>query len=297
MGRNEAELQAILGNVSSYVFVVAAAGLALGLIAIVFFRRPRTDRNWLPGLDRVATFEERTANKVVVRNLRDWTFDQNGPVQKDWRDVLIDPETAASVWYFVDLFPRSDLFAHTFASFKVCGENGIEYLTLSIEIRKTVGQKYSPIRGLLNAYELIYLWSTERDVLGLRATAHGKQVYGYKVNLTSDQVKKVFQAFIKETKELAAKPRFYNTLASNCTSLLAHAVNRIGKTRIPFHYSYVLTGYADRYLHRLGFLGDGKQDFATIRAEAYLTEIIQSVSGCDAATFSRRIREAIRSHA
>ncbi len=45
------------------------------------------------------------------------------------------------------------------------------------------------------------------------------------------------------------------------------------------------------------YLGDGKQDFVTTRTEAYLTEKIQSVSGCDAATFSRRIREAMRSHA
>ncbi len=45
------------------------------------------------------------------------------------------------------------------------------------------------------------------------------------------------------------------------------------------------------------FLGDGKQGFVTTRTEAYLTEKIQSVSGCDAATFSRRIREAMRSHA
>ncbi len=45
------------------------------------------------------------------------------------------------------------------------------------------------------------------------------------------------------------------------------------------------------------YLGDGKQGFVTTRTEAYLTEKIQSASVCDAATFSRRIREAMRSHA
>ena len=98
--RCQVDLKIILGIVGSYVLVFAAASLALGLIVVVFFRKPRSDRNWLPGLDRVATFVERADNKVLARNLRDWTFDQNGLVTKVWRDVLIDPETAISVWYF-----------------------------------------------------------------------------------------------------------------------------------------------------------------------------------------------------
>jgi hypothetical protein len=56
--------------------------LALALIIVVFIHRPRADRNWQPGLDRLATFVERADNKVLARNLRDWTFDQNGPVTK-----------------------------------------------------------------------------------------------------------------------------------------------------------------------------------------------------------------------
>jgi len=53
---------------------------------------------------------------------------------------------------------------------------------------------------------------------------------------------------------LAEKPRFYNTLTENCTNALAYIVNDIVPRTLPYDISWQLTGYADLYLMKQGFI-------------------------------------------
>ncbi|HMP85395.1 MAG TPA: DUF4105 domain-containing protein, partial [Candidatus Paceibacterota bacterium] len=57
-----------------------------------------------------------------------------------------------------------------------------------------------------------------------------------------------------EAQKLQTTPRFYNTMTSNCTNLLADSANRVKKGSVPFHYSRLFTGYADDYMYKLGFI-------------------------------------------
>ena len=52
----------------------------------------------------------------------------------------------------------------------------------------------------------------------------------------------------------------------------------------------MLTGFADRYLHRLGYLGETDSDFAAIRSAGHLNTIVRANAGAGEKTFSQAIR-------
>ena len=58
-----------------------------------------------------------------------------------------------------------DAIAHIMLSF---GFAGRDYVTISIETRKEVGESYDTIRGFFRQYELIYIVGDERDLIRLR---------------------------------------------------------------------------------------------------------------------------------
>ena len=76
----------------------------------------------------------------------------------------------------------------------------------------------------------------------------------YRLEIPKEYQPRIFLKFVQETGELAATPRWYNTLANNCTSSLIRYVNESEPNAIPVHYSYVFTGKVDDYLEKLGYL-------------------------------------------
>ncbi len=76
----------------------------------------------------------------------------------------------------------------------------------------------------------------------------------YRVSVAKEHVARIFRQFVDETAALATTPRWYNTLATNCTSSLIAYVNKVEPDAIPWHYSFILTGRTDTYLGRLGYL-------------------------------------------
>ena len=85
------------------------------------------------------------------------------------------------------------------------------------------------------------------------------------------------------------KPRFYNTLTSNCTNLIwAHA--RMNPRRIPFSWKILLSGHAPSYLYDQGRL-DTSLPFDTLMKSSLINAIAQAAG--DASDFSQRIRTVL----
>ena len=74
------------------------------------------------------------------------------------------------------------------------------------------------------------------------------------MTVAPEYLARIIRQLTEETAALATEPRWYHTLATNCTSTLIQYVNEIEPDAIPWHYSYVLTGRTDDYLARLGYL-------------------------------------------
>ncbi len=275
------------------IFLLVLIAAAAGGMALIYSRTPSNDRDWAEPFTRLARFTPQADGTLHLANLRDWTFDESGPINRTWRDARFDSDQAAGLWFFMNIFPGSDRLAHTMLSFRFDTASGPRHVVLSVEVRKRKGQTYSALRGLFRTYEMMYVWSTERDALTDRALLRQEVLYGYRLNLTPQQVTEIFNAVVADTNALAATPRFYNTLTTNCTSALAAIVNKIRPGALPWHWSFILTGYADRYLHRLGYIGKPGADIADLRSAARLNDPVAKAAAAEAAAFSRLLRQSM----
>jgi len=283
------------------VLVILAIIVVSVLFAVLWLnlQQPRTNRNWEPEFANLTTFEDLGGGRWHLNNLRYWTWNESGPGEKFWGDRIVDENAVTALWYYVQPFGGWDGIAHTFLVFELGSEDGkaADYIGVSVEARREVGEAYSPLSGVFRAYELTYLWASEKDLLTRRAVYLPDELYGYRLNVPPQTARAALQHFIARTNELAARPRFYNTLFSNCTNELAKTVNGGSENFIPYHYSFVLTGFADRYLHSLGYLGENNRDFAAIRRDGHLNAIVGANAGASEKAFSQAIRAGLKAAA
>lgn len=270
------------------LFFIILTLIILGVALLTLLRSPRTDREWEPHQAPTPVFSPQTDGVWRLSPLREYAFDASGPVRTDWRDISLRPNDLSEIWFFVEPFAGWDGVGHTFLSFVFEGKSP-QVVSVSVEARKEVGEEYSALRGLFNAYELLYQWSTEQDIV-TRITQHlGHDLYAYKLDVSPEQARAILDHFIQRTNRLHARPRFYNTITSNCTNELAKAVNEAYPGALPWRREHVFTGRSDRYLLQRGFIaGDG--DYQEVRERANIREIISGLSIEDPDAFSARWR-------
>jgi len=254
--------------------------------AILYSEVARTDRNWEPKFEKQARFE-RTGDRLRLVNGRAFTFLPGGAEQAQWFDQSYDPENLVRIWYFVEPFSGSPVFAHSFVSFVFEGPDGRKVLSMSVEARKEKGEDYSPIKGLFREYELSYVWSTEKDILTRIAVSLDHKLYAYEMNVPPAQARQIFMHFVERTNALAGEPRFYNTIFSNCTNELAKAVNDAYPKALPWRWSWVFTGWSGRWLYDLGFVvSSNAENFKALQKHSDIQPIVKDVANLSADEFA-----------
>ena len=94
-----------------------------------------------------------------------------------------------------------------------------------------------------------------------RAVMMDRELYMYPLALSQAEAEAYLTALLEKTVSIEQRPRFYNTLTSNCTNELAKAAD------IPWHPAFILTGDADRALYlRKRISGEGR--FEEVHAKA-----------------------------
>ncbi|MEL6380023.1 MAG: DUF4105 domain-containing protein [Pseudomonadota bacterium] len=262
--------------IQSLFLIALLASLLLG--SVLLFSKPRSDRNWSPALARTAVFEERAPYTYHLKNMRQWEYAApDEAINKNWVETNVRAEDLSEVWFFIEPFGGNPIFAHSLLSFVFDdGASPPQTISVSVEARKEAGEPYSAVLGALRAYELSYIWSTEKDVLSRIAVKLDHQLFAYKLNLTHEQAILIFDHFVKRTNALAAKPRFYNTLHSNCTNELAKVVNEAFPKALPWHRSWVLTGKSGKWLHDLGYVGREEESFASLKARSDIQDLVKT---------------------
>jgi hypothetical protein len=264
--------------------IVAAAVAALAAIlgVLVALRRPSNERKWAPDQERLAHAEVR-GEVVTIRDIRNFTYRSTTDYTPAYYDKTFDLRKLDSLWFVVEPFGRHGA-AHTFVSFGFADE---DFLAISIEIRKEVGESFSVLRGLLREYEVMYVFGDERDLIGLRANHRKDEVYLYRIRATREGMREMFLSMIARANALREKPEFYNTLTNTCTTNLVDHVNRIVPGRVPFHTAVLLPATADRFAYDLGLL-DTSVPFAETKRAAKINDLAARWAGD--VEFSRRIR-------
>ena len=246
-------------------------------------KTPSNDRNW--STDQAVLPEIAIeGDSVSVKNIRNFSYTSETEYTPRYYDRTFPLSEVETAWYMVEPLSKIGI-AHTLVSF---GLRDGSYLSVSIEIRKEKGEIFSPLRGLLREYELMYVIADEQDVIKLRSNYRHDDVYLYKLNLPPEKVREYLVSLLQSADDFRAHPRFYNTLTHNCTSELVSHANILSPGRIPWSIKTLLPTYSAKLAYDLGLL-DRTLSFEELEQKSHINE--RALKYAADPDFSRRIRE------
>tara|TARA_X000000368_G_scaffold405088_1_gene381854 strand:- start:161 stop:1048 length:888 start_codon:yes stop_codon:yes gene_type:complete len=233
--------------------VLLTGALALALLIWLTLRhlslRPSNDRSWVNDNERMATADF-NGDEVTIRNVRDFNWRSTRDFDERWIDVKVNLDKISKIWFVLEYFdPSKRQMAHTIMSFET--EDG-ERLACSIEVRREKGERYHPLKGMFRQYELIYVWATERDVIGVRTRCRKKSVTHLfeAVVLGPGNERRMLESYLSRTNKLSEDPEWYNTITNTCTTNIVRHVNEVYPGRVPRAISILLPGLSPKLLHR-----------------------------------------------
>lgn len=262
----------------AFTVVVCCVGIYWGTITA------STSRDWAPEDGRMAWVE--TAGRTIVHNVRNFEWKSNEEFVERWETREYELSRLKTVDIFLNYWSGRAI-AHPILSFGFENAAGnIEQLAFSFELRKRVGQLYSTVSGLFKENELIAIAADERDVIRVRANIRMEDVRQYRLNVTPAEAQALFQDYAKQINELSVTPMFYNTLTTNCTTVVFRMAKELD-TSLPYSWRMVLPGYLPEYLYGINAV-DTSIALSELKARARINE--RSMAAADGPDYSRLIR-------
>ncbi|RYU59635.1 DUF4105 domain-containing protein [Methylolobus aquaticus] len=254
-------------------------------LTLWFGTRASNDRDWQPEVAVLpyATFD---GDLVTVHNIRNFDYRSETDFTPAYYDRTFDLrrldrlDLLASYWMGPDI-------AHLFLSFGF----GEEHLAVSIEARKDRTKPYATLPGFFRQYELVYIAGDERDLIRVRTNYRKdppEQVYLFRLTGPIENARRIFVDYLRDMNTLRDHPRFYNTLTTNCTTMiLAHTAVNPG--HLPYSWKILASGHAPEYAYENGRL-DSSIPFEQLMQRAHINAAAQAAD--QSPDFSQRIRAA-----
>ncbi len=261
-------------------FAVVLIGL-LGWWATI---KPSNDRVWADDVAYVLKPEVH-GNLVTLNRVRDfhWRTTEDYDIRWEPRSYDLNQLVSADLILSYWMGPQ---VAHTLVSF---GFKDGSHVVFSLEIRKEHGEKFSAIGGFFRQFEVVMIAADERDIVRVRSNVRGEQVYLYRLAVPQEDLRKMFLNYVDEAQSLVHTPTFYNTLTSNCTTIVYDLARRISPT-LPLDYRLVLSGYLAEYAQDAKVLTPDV-DFATLKQRGFINP--RAIAAGDSPAFSALIRQGV----
>lgn len=267
-----------------------AALIALGLVALVYLWYAlipaSNDRDWRPEVARVAAVDF-DGDRVTVDNVRNFRYRSESDFEETWERWVYDLSTLSSLDIYFSYWGPRDI-AHTMLSFGF--ENG-DYLAVSVETRKEVGETYDPLRSFFKQFELIYILGDERDLIALRTNIRLEDTYLFPMDITPENRRALLVDILQRADKLGRKPKYYATIEDNCTTSLLGHINKVEERPVRFSLKLLLNGYIPELAYERG----------NIPTDAPFEEVMKRYSISAKAkeigvgpSFSKSIREGIK---
>ena len=272
---------------SKWLAFVSASVILVYLVTLT--QRPSNDRQWVSeqALQAAVTID---GNDVEISNFRHCLYKTETDFTVQHRRVNFQLDDLTRVWFIVQKFTALEGVAHTFVSFEYQSPEGPKFVAISVEVRREVGEVYSPFRGLYRQYELIYIVGDERDLIGSRTVMRpNDRVSMYPVNATSEQVQELFTNVASQIQALHQKPQFYHTLLNNCTNAIVR--NTYELTPEPINWldpRIVAPGFSAKFAHSQRLIGAPRESFAELQTESRIDPVARAAGLVN--DFSIRIR-------
>ena len=267
----------------------AVLAFALGFVLVLVVWRnatPSNSRDWQPEV-AVLPYADITGDLVTVHNIRNFDYRTETDFTPAYYDKTFDLRRLDRV-DLIAVYWIGPAIAHLFLSFGF----GDDHLAISIEARKDRVREYATLPGFFRQYELVYVVADERDVIRVRTNyrkSPTEDVYLFRVIGPIENGRRVFLEYMRDINRLREHPRFYNTLTTNCTTMiLAHAAVNPG--HLPLSWKVLLSGYAAEYAYDQGRL-DRSLSFEELKRRSHVNAVAQAAD--KAPDFSRRIRAGL----
>lgn len=268
-----------LGPKWGWLILLAEAGVIFAWYATI---RPSNDLAWAPDVEHGVTGTI-NGDLVTLSNVRDFRWHTRDSAEMKWRTVTVDLQKIESVDILTSVW-GSPLIAHTLISF---GFSDGQRIAFSGEIRRQKGQKFSTFGGFFRKFNLVLIAATEADIIALRTNARREDVALYPLKVTPAQARDLFLRYIEMGNDLAQHPKFYNTLLTNCTTIIFELA-RASDQRLPLDWRILVSGKLPEYLRGIGLLAPDL-DMTRIRENARISALGQESAG-DPGNFSTTIR-------
>ena len=246
---------------------------------------PSNQRLWTDDVSRLLSGTV-NGNMVTLNNVRDFTWRTDDDYDARWEtrhydlDQLKSADAVLSYW-------GSRAIAHAMISF---GFTDGSHVVFSVEIRKRRGERYSTLGGFFKQFESILVAADERDIIRVRTNVRGEDDYLYPLQLSQPVLRSLFLSYVRQADALQSTPAFYNTITSNCTTMVYRMARHIDPG-LPHDVRLLLTGYLPSYLYKVGVV-DRSVSLDELTRRGRITDRAKSSATND--NFSRAIRERLQ---
>ena len=261
--------------------------IVFAVLVVLFLNIPASnDRDWQTEVS-VTPYATLKGDLVTIHGVRNFDYRTETDFTPRWEDRTYDLRKLDSA-DVIAVYWAGKAIAHVMVSF---GFQGKDYLAVSIETRKEKGEEYSTLAGFFRQYELVYIVADERDLIRVRTTYRQPQedVYIYRTRAPLRNIRRIFLDYIQTMNDMRERPRYYNTLTTNCTTtVLMHT--RMNPESPPMSWKILLSGYVPDYLYELGRI-DTTKPFAELEKLSHVNAPAHAADKDP--VFSQRIREGL----
>lgn len=251
-----------------------------------FSLQPTNERKWDPEVAHTLTYRQQD-NQITINNVRNFHWRNLRDYDVIWEKRDYDLDKINSFDLILSDWGLNKI-VHTMVSF---GFSNGQRISFSIEIRKENHEIFSAVGGFFRQFELALIAGDELDLLYTRTNIRGERVYIYPVQLPKQAIQELFLLYLEKGHSLSNQARWYNTLMSNCTTLIFDMMAKI--ETIPLDYRGILSGLLPDYLYDKNVLDD-KYSLEQWRQIAYAnpkTENFTNLSEDATTVYSQLIRQ------
>jgi hypothetical protein len=246
--------------------------------------QPSNNRLWADDVAQTTTGVV-DGDHVTLRNVRNFDWRTKTDYTQRWETRTYDLRRLNSLDMILSYWSMPAI-AHVLISF---GFDDGQHVVFSVEIRREKTESFSEIGGFFKEFELSVIACDERDVIRVRTNVRGEDDYLYRLHMPADDIRSLFLAYVSQANDVARKPRFYNTVTANCTTIIYHMIKRI-VGHLPLDYRLLLSGYLPGYVYKVGGL-DTRYSLEELRVLGRITE--RAKESDRRPTFSADIRAGI----
>jgi len=209
---------------------------------------PTNNKKWRKNQQvlQSATFND--DGTITIHNLRDTIYKNFRDYTPRYSDVIVNPKYIVSAKIYTSKLSMPGV--HLFTSFVFSSGHKV---VISIQMRR-YGDSYGLLHALrmfINPSELMYIIMTERDALMVNDTLWNKGLCRYDINLSPEELSKVFISILRRANKLYEHPEFYSLFSNNCITNVLNHVNKNTHIKLPnMHYSYFATQHLGRLLKK-----------------------------------------------